>query len=416
MQVLRGQYVLISFIMSLSVMACQAPGPEIQPPQATVKPSLSPMPSSLPPASASAMPTPQASQTAPLQPTPTPFPLPTLSPHPLTVVAGTGEEGSQDGPALQASFTQINEMCLDPTDESLYILDEHKIRKLTAAGEVITVGGSEAGFQDGPVAQARFNTPRSCAVDDQGRVYIADYLNRRIRVLEAGVVTTLLGNDEAGFVDGDPSQARLALPQALALDGDKLYIGDLDRLRVWDQHQLQTLAESGGLPSHVYRSSGEYWGVLDKTLGLSSILDIALTQEGGILISQASQGLVYILPNKETYIYTLHNTEYANRSSKYASEKNAQDPIDAYRMSGVLGITTIPKTNKVLGSISYGVYRLFLDAKNKEASANSVTLVSKGYSQAIGNIYSGLVAKQDGTVYVATSKPNQILKFQVKLD
>jgi DNA-binding beta-propeller fold protein YncE len=52
------------------------------------------------------------------------------------------------------------------------------------AGLVSTIGGSVAGFLDGPADQARFHYPHSAAVSPDGaKLFVSDGWNQRIRVV-----------------------------------------------------------------------------------------------------------------------------------------------------------------------------------------------------------------------------------------
>src|SRR6188508_1490728 len=59
-------------------------------------------------------------------------------------------------------------------------------------------GHSEAGYVDGPRGKARFANPVSCAYRD-GKVYVADFDNNKIRVVDAetGSASTLIS--QQGF-------------------------------------------------------------------------------------------------------------------------------------------------------------------------------------------------------------------------
>jgi len=73
---------------------------------------------------------------------------------------------------------------------SLYIAyrDNSRIRKVTASGTITTVAGTgTAGFSGdgGPGPAAELNYATGVALDSQGRLYIADRDNNRIRKIEA---------------------------------------------------------------------------------------------------------------------------------------------------------------------------------------------------------------------------------------
>lgn len=72
-----------------------------------------------------------------------------------SVYAGntTGTPGSADGPASNALFSNPTSVLWDPLDGGLFVADKHSIRKISAAGVVsIFAGTGEAGYQDGPAS------------------------------------------------------------------------------------------------------------------------------------------------------------------------------------------------------------------------------------------------------------------------
>ncbi len=114
-------------------------------------------------------------------------------------------------------------------------------------GQTVIAGAAEPGFADGDSATARFNGPIGIAAADDGRVFISDTYNDRIRVIEKGQVTTLAGSTR-GFSDGAGSAARFDTPTGLALWQDKLLVADSGnrRIRVVEKNgDVWTLAGNG---------------------------------------------------------------------------------------------------------------------------------------------------------------------------
>ena len=103
-------------------------------------------------------------------------------------MAGTGaaDGGGDGGPALSADLNNPRDLAFGP-DGRLYIADEfnHRIRALDlATGTIETVAGNgEEGFSGdgGPALSAALNRPAGLDFDPQGRLYIADTYNHRIR-------------------------------------------------------------------------------------------------------------------------------------------------------------------------------------------------------------------------------------------
>jgi sugar lactone lactonase YvrE len=93
---------------------------------------------------------------------------------------------------------------------------------LVAPFRVTTVAGTGvAGFLDAPTASlAQFSTPEGLAVSG-GNIYVADFLNHRIRKISAtGGVTTFAGSSGPGFVNGTGAAARFDRPAGIAVEPD----------------------------------------------------------------------------------------------------------------------------------------------------------------------------------------------------
>ncbi len=127
-------------------------------------------------------------------------------------------------------------IALDDQDR-LYIADteNQRIRRVDFQANVIetVVGNGTAGFSGdgGPATAASIAYPRDIEIGPDGRLYIADSDNHRIRAVEltTGIITTVAGNGVAGGTgDGGPAtEASLKRPFGIAFDrnGD-LYIAD----------------------------------------------------------------------------------------------------------------------------------------------------------------------------------------------
>jgi sugar lactone lactonase YvrE len=103
----------------------------------------------------------------------------------VTTLAGTGGSGSTNGVASTATFNNPQGVAVDGSN-NIYVADtgNNLIRKVTAAGLVITLAGSGSGsVLDGPGLLAKFNQPIGIAVDSSGKIYVADFGNQVIRMI-----------------------------------------------------------------------------------------------------------------------------------------------------------------------------------------------------------------------------------------
>lgn len=105
----------------------------------------------------------------------------------------------------------------------------HCIRKVEVAdGKATTVAGSKEGgeaargFADGEGMASLFDEPFSVGVDGNGSILVSDRSNNRVRMIEmAGgtpYVSTLAGGAEKGSADGEGTSARFNEPEAAAID------------------------------------------------------------------------------------------------------------------------------------------------------------------------------------------------------
>ena len=136
----------------------------------------------------------------------------------VTTLAGSGVEGSADGNAGTAQFNKPGAITVDQQG-NVYVAQtlNFSIRKITPSGVVSTLAGGSEGYADGSGNAAQFKFPAGLAVDGQGNVYVAD--NTRIRkITAAGNVTTLAGTQTSDYMDGTGTTARFKLLTGMTID------------------------------------------------------------------------------------------------------------------------------------------------------------------------------------------------------
>jgi sugar lactone lactonase YvrE len=154
----------------------------------------------------------------------------------ITTLAGTGTSGysGDGGAAASAQLAYPNGVAVDSSG-NVYIADggNNRIRKVDTSGNIATIAGNGTccySGDGGAATSAQLNYPDSVAVDSAGDVYIADTNNLRVRkVNAAGTIMTIAGRGGSGD-SGDGAAATNATfrsPRGLALDASgNVYVAD----------------------------------------------------------------------------------------------------------------------------------------------------------------------------------------------
>ncbi|MCB2408790.1 NHL repeat-containing protein [Hymenobacter lucidus] len=167
-------------------------------------------------------------------------PDPQLTGYTVSTLVGTNAgTGYVDGTGSAVRFASPQGLAAD-AQGNVYVADSdnHRIRRVSAAGVVSTLAGSGAtgsqnggrngGYTDGPVAQAMFSQPHDVALDAQGTLYVADMGNYLVRKISpAGIVSTLAGSTLRGYLDGPAATAQFDMITAVAPDAQgNVYVAD----------------------------------------------------------------------------------------------------------------------------------------------------------------------------------------------
>ena len=160
----------------------------------------------------------------------------------------TGNFAGDGGPATNAFLAGPSDVIVDSSGD-LYISDtvNNRIRMVTLPGSVDSIintiagNGTQGYGGDGSPATstgAEFSNPAGIAFDSGGNLYIADYGNNVIRVVNTnGIISTVAGENDlgAGF-SGDLGlaiSAQLSGPSGVAVDpAGNIYIADPDNSEV----------------------------------------------------------------------------------------------------------------------------------------------------------------------------------------
>ncbi|NJO01409.1 MAG: hypothetical protein HC880_06715 [Bacteroidia bacterium] len=206
-----------------------------------------------------------------------------------TLAGSAGNAGFVNGTGTTARFNRPTGITTDLSG-NIYVADRfnHAIRRIDpASGAVTTIAGDGVAGDDD-----RFNQPADLAIDNNGIIYIADKNNHRIKqIAPNGTVSGVTGTNPTlgnqGYRDGAANQAQFRNPSGLDLGPDgRLYVADLfnNRIRVVDlvAATVSTLAGSGNF--------GSFAGVQDQDGDLTSARfkypsDVSVSLRGEVFVT-----------------------------------------------------------------------------------------------------------------------------------
>ena len=313
----------------------------------------------------------------------------------VTTLAGS-TLGFADGTGAVAQFYGPFGITTDTAD-NVYVADayNHKIRKITSAGEVSTLAGSTQGFADGTGAAAQFDTPYGVATDTAGNVYVADAYNQKIRkVTPVGEVSTLAGSTQ-GFADGTGAAAQFDGPFGLATDAaGNVYVADAYN------HKIRKVTPAGVVST-----------LAGSTVGFADGTGAAAQFDGLFGLATDAAGNVYVADSNNNKIRKItpagEVSTLAGSTSGFADGTGA-----AAQFSNPSGVATDAAGNVYVGDIFNSKIRKITPAGVVSTLAGS----SFGFADGIGTTAQftypfGVATDATGNVYVADTYNHKIRKI-----
>ena len=230
----------------------------------------------------------------------------------VTPVAGNGTAGfsGDGGLATSAQLNVPSGIAVDASG-NLYIAEflNQRIRKVSNGVITTVAGNGTEGFSgdNGPATSAQLKGPIGVAVDSAGNLYIADSGNNRIRKVSGGVITTVAGNGMRGCCedDGPATRGLLRFPYRVAVDSTgNLYILDYgnNRIRKVSNGVSTTVAGGSGLAGF----SGDNAPAADALLCIPQGLavdaagDLYIADRGNSRVRKVSNGVITTMAGNGT--------------------------------------------------------------------------------------------------------------------
>ena len=236
----------------------------------------------------------------------------------ITTFAGTGQPGysGDNGMATSAQLNYPQAVAVSRSGGSVYIVDyfNHMIRVVDSAGIITTFAGTgQPGYSgDGDAAtSAQLNYPASVAADLSGSLYIADSGNNMIRMVDtSGIITIFAGTAGQPGNSGDGGMAilaQLSIPQGVAVGDDgKVYIADTynNEVRLVTMSGIITTFAGTGTQG----SSGD--GGAATSAQLYYPQDVVVDVSGNVYIADTNNNEVRLVMNGTGIITTFAGGPY----------------------------------------------------------------------------------------------------------
>lgn len=289
----------------------------------------------------------------------------------------------QDGRSLNANFKHLYAICTSK-DNTLYVIDGHGIKMINHHHQVTTLaGGIQAGFNDGKADDALFNSPHGICISDDHKIYVADTGNYCIRMMYKGQVSTIAGGCGRGFRNGNAFEALFNSPRGICTLGEKIYVTDMDGIRVIEHGQVSTLA-------------GIFKGFRD-----GNVTQALFSRPGGICISNS--GKLYVADTDNHCIRMIYDgkvTTIAGTGRKGFRDGNVMNAMFQYPYA--ICISSIDERIYVVGNCKRSV-RIIHKGQVSTIVCPHHTPDDRENRDPMFNYMQGICATSNGMIYVADS-------------
>jgi sugar lactone lactonase YvrE len=333
----------------------------------------------------------------------------------IELVAGGGA-GGDGAKATEAKLVGPFSTDFDK-DGNMYIAEMYgnRLCKVDAKGvlHVVSGDGTKAyGGDGGPSKAAKISGPHNAIVAPNGDVYIADTWNHRVRKIDGktGVITTVAGSGKKGFSgDGGPAIAadfNETYCVALSPNAETLYIVDLGnkRVRAMDLKTgvVHTIAGNGvkGIPSD---------GADAKTSPLNDPRAVCADKIGNVFILERGGSTLRRLDSNGK-LHLLAGT------NKPGSGGDGGPSLQASLKGPKFICMDLDDNVLIADSDNHLVRKVFVKEMKIERIAGTGKMANgpvDGSPLACDlNKPHGVYVHPDGTIYIADSDNNRVLKIK----
>ncbi len=253
----------------------------------------------------------------------------------INSIAGGGTSLGDGGPATAAKLTLPLSGSFDGSG-NYYFVQSARIRKISPSGIINTVAGTGiSGFSgDGGPATSAQIAAWFCKLDSVGNIYIADYLNYRVRVVDAatGVIRTIAGNGVPTHTgDGGPATDATLIAGDLCVDiHGNIYVEDSARIRKIDNTGIITTIAGTGIGG--FSGDGGPATAAQIVAGLDMCLDhsgnLYFGDHGGVRIRKIDMSTDIITTYAGTGVYLYNGEDIPATAAQFKEYGIAFDASD----------------------------------------------------------------------------------------
>ena len=334
-------------------------------------------------------------------PTPNPASSPAKS-WVVSTLAGDGVANFRNGAGASARFNSPFDVEVDSSG-NVYVADyiNHRIRKITPEGEVSTFAGSgQSGTQNGAAETAQFHYPNDVATDSSGNVYVVEPHSHWIRkITPEGEVSTFAGSGQSGTQNGAAGSAQFHYPDGVATDSSgNVYVADTSNnliRKIIPQGEVSTFAGSG--------QSGTQNGAAGSAQ-FNSPRGITVDSSGNVYVADSGNNLIRrITPGGE--VSTFAGSGTAGDENGAAGEAQFNIPT---------GVTTDSSGNVYVADSGNNLIRRITPGGEVSTFAGSGQAGDENGAagEAQFRYPTGVATDSSGNVYVADKDNHRIRKIE----
>ncbi len=297
----------------------------------------------------------------------------------ITTIAGNGSAGysGDGGPATAADLSDPFGTAIDAAG-NVYIADytNNRIRMVNTSGIISTFAGNGTpayGGDGGPATAASIYDATGICFDPAGNLYIADYYNNRIRMVNtSGIISTFAGNGVASYSgDGGPATAaEINQPVDVMIDASgNIYAQE------WAGFRIRKISTAGIITTYVGTGIAGYSGDGGQATAaqINYSLGLAFDAAGDLLISDEANNRIRMVTPAPLGINSAKTTDfdvYPNPANDNLTIQlagtSSKTVITMYNISGQEVLNTVKENTSNfsinVASLAAGTYLLKLQA------------------------------------------------------